>query len=57
MVFGALCLTPKLPKPYPPVEVIRQKESISFKEKKLDHLIHKIEYEFKKDTIENSKTN
>lgn len=52
MVFGIFFLTPKSPRPYPPVEVIRQKESIVYKEIKLNQLIDKIEYEFKKDSIE-----
>lgn len=43
MVFGVFVLTPKMPNPYPPIEVIRQSEAIPFKESKIDHTIVKIE--------------
>lgn len=52
MVVGFICFTPRMPAPYPPESVLKQKESITFKEVKLDRLINKIEYEIHKDTIE-----
>lgn len=52
MVIGFICFKPKGPNPYPPKEVLQQKDAIVFKEAKIDMLIHKIQYEMSKDSLE-----
>jgi hypothetical protein len=44
LVFSAIMLAPKIPKEYPPKEVLEQRAEIVLKEKKLDHLIDNMEY-------------
>jgi hypothetical protein len=51
LAFSALIISPKLPKVYPPKEVLEEKRSIVFKERKLEHLIEKIEYQVTQDSI------
>jgi hypothetical protein len=51
VLFSALLLSPKMPKEYPPKKVLDQRESIVFKETKIDHLINKIEFQLAKDSI------
>lgn len=64
LAFSALILAPKMPKEYPPKAVLEQRESIVFKEMKIDRMINKIEYHIAEDSIqiilmknEQSKTN
>lgn len=52
MIVGYVCFKPKQPRDYPPVEVAQQKESIIYKETKLDRLLKTLTYEIKKDSIE-----
>lgn len=52
MFIGFVCFKPKQPRNYPPVEVIKQKESIVYKETKLERVINTLTYEIKKDSIE-----
>ena len=52
LVFSAIMLTPKIPKEYPPKEVLEQRADIVLKESKLNNLIDKIEYTIEKDSLE-----
>lgn len=51
LVFSALIMIPKIPKFYPPKEVLQQRRSIVYQEQKLDRLIDKIEFELVKDSL------
>ena len=52
LVFSAIMLTPKIPKDYPPKEVLEQRADIVLKESKLNNLIDKIEYVIQKDSLQ-----
>jgi hypothetical protein len=52
VLFGAHVLSPSLPKTHLPKKVLQQRESISYKEIRLDHLIGKIENQITKDSIQ-----
>jgi hypothetical protein len=43
VAFSALMLSPKLPKAYPPKEVIQQRKEIVCKEAKIEKIINSIE--------------
>lgn len=51
LAFSALIISPKLPKEYPPKEVLQERRSITFKEQKLEHLIEKIEHQIAQDSL------
>jgi len=52
MVISFIAITPSSPREYPPKSVIKQRESIVFKENSIDHLIDRIEHEQKVDSIQ-----
>ena len=51
LVFSAVMLTPKIPKEYPPKEVLEQRAKILKKKKKLEQLISTIENTIAKDSL------
>ena len=51
LVISYVVIIPDAPKDYPPMDVLEQRESIVFKETKIDHLIDKIEYKQKRDSL------
>lgn len=52
LIFGALTLSPIIPKHYPPKKVLEQKQTNVVKEIHLQSLINKLEHEVKVDSIE-----
>ncbi|MDR6844500.1 hypothetical protein [Flavobacterium granuli] len=51
VVFSAIMLSPKLPKFYPPKEVIEQRKEIVYKEIKLNKIISEIETKLAVDSV------
>lgn len=57
VAFSALMLSPKLPKVYPPKEVVEQRREIVVKEIKLDKLITEIEVKLAIDSTQINQEN
>jgi hypothetical protein len=57
VAFSALMLSPKLPKAYPPKEVVEQRREIVVREIKLDKLISEIEVTLAVDSVKISREN
>lgn len=56
IAFSALMLSPKLPKEYPPKEVVEQRKEIVYKEAKIERIINSIESNILLDSIHTDKT-
>lgn len=52
MVISFIAIIPDKPKDYPPQNVVEQRESIGFKESKIDNLMRKIQHEQTVDSIQ-----
>lgn len=52
LVISFVVIIPDAPTDYPPLDVLKQRESIVFKETKIDHLIDEIEYKQKRDSLQ-----
>ena len=57
VAFSALMLSPKLPKIYPPKEVVQQRREIVVQEIKLDKLISEIEVKLAVDSTQITQEN
>jgi hypothetical protein len=57
VAFSALMLSPKLPKTYPPKEVVEQRREIVVREIKLNKLISEIEITLAVDSVKISQEN